>query len=491
MRNVLWCTVLAVALVGMAPGTALAQDPCLNCVRTAVLGDAWCEDFEETGDPGLDCVPNGYETENCTVQPEIIPGCNNNYGWWNDNDVLGVINCEQNHTEGGEQSLALDADDDTVHFFGDGYDLATSEFWQLIQWVYVPCNMDGDAYWIVNPDYEINGDPGSTTWSIQVKMTAGDLSVTDDCGGESTDLLCNQWVELRAEINFAADKVRLFYNDQFLSQYQWSETPGCGGTPSLSVRGMDWFNAAGTRFYYDDSSMCAADVPRFTTPDLQCRAIERLDSGCADYWWSLANVNEFDDIVEFYVDVEAGDGGNICGGEEDMTPPPGWTVTLCSGYTNGHALFRLVNDDPKGNPFVPGQSVKGRLRVDPNGASPTVTDTGLEVPPFSALLHVAQVSEDGASNPEASCDGTFDWGPTTEHPVSCVNNDDCVEFGVDCVDGFCENVFRRNVWSSPTDVCTAFLAVPAMTTWAKAALVTLLVAGGALLVLRSRRPVTA
>ncbi|MCH7525809.1 MAG: hypothetical protein IID39_00085, partial [Planctomycetes bacterium] len=344
MRNVERILMPGVVLACLAAPVTRAQDPCLNCVRDAQNGDAWCDDFEMNSGPNPQC----YDTQACTAEPEIPMGCNGWRPWFDDPDVHAVVTCDQNHTEGGIQALAIDTNDDQVRVF-EGYDGDASAFWVLTSYIYIPSNMEGDAFWIVNPDYP---DPG-TTWAIAVRMSIADgicLECTANGACIGLGLITDEWVELRAEINFAADKFRLFYNGDFIAQASWTDPGGggCGGGSSR-IQALDLFSSGATRFYYDDTSLCPAEVPRFTTPDLQCRAIERLDSGCADYWWSLANVNDFDDIVEFYVDVEAGDGGNICGGEEDMTPPPGWTVTLCSGYTNGHALFRLVNDDPDGN----------------------------------------------------------------------------------------------------------------------------------------------
>lgn len=228
MRNLSQCLLLGVAFVWLSGGVALAQgDPCRGCDPSAQNGDPWCETFES------------YEVGE---QPPVN-------GW------LGpfTVTDEENHTPGGEKSGALDQNDDVVRLF-EAYDVNAAEFWTLVSHVFIPSNMQGDAYWIVNSDYEL--EKGSTTWAIQCRMTAQEGIIHDDFGGGELPLRTDQWVELRAEIDLVADWVQLFYHGQLLGQYEWSIGGG-----SARIRALDFYNNAGTRFYYDDLSVCPAEPP--------------------------------------------------------------------------------------------------------------------------------------------------------------------------------------------------------------------------------------
>ncbi len=176
-------------------------------------------------------------------------------------------------------------------------------------------------------------------------------------------------------------------------------------------------------------------------------------TGCADFLWSIRNVNPIvpgkDPIAisEFYIDVEAGDGAQNC---STMTPPPGWTVELCDGYTNGHALYRFSGGPALGL----NEKVVGRFEIDTNGMDQaTNPQTNITVPPMAIVLHAAQGQVD------AQC--SFVFGPAFSG-----------EWGLRLV-------------------AIAFLPVPTMSAWAKIMLAVLVLAGGTILIRRGRRNATA
>jgi hypothetical protein len=229
----------------------------------------------------------------------------------------------------------------------------------------------------------------------------------------------------------------------------WTENVSGGGI--LNIAAIDLFSDSSTpAFFYDDISLVASSLPEF--PTVECATVQYLPSGCAEFSWSVTNGNLTDPITTFYLDVEAGTGAQICTDLSDMVPPAGYAYQNCTGWVNGHALFQFT-----GPPFLPGQAVYGRLTVDTNGATETVTDTGLTVPPYSIIMHAAK-DQAGA----VCATGDFSFGPTV----------------------------GEEEWSLPT-VCTAFLPVPSMGTWAKVVLALVVIGCGVYLVVRSRRPVTA
>ncbi len=170
-------------------------------------------------------------------------------------------------------------------------------------------------------------------------------------------------------------------------------------------------------------------------------------TGCAEFLWELRNYNPIVSgkdpvlISDFYIDVEAGDGGAIC---TDMTPPSGWSVALCAGFNNnGRALYRFYG----GTPINLNGEVHGRLKIDTNGMSPnTNPQTGIVVPALSVVLHAAQAQDD------ATCD--FNFGPS-----------------------------NSGEWSIRA-VATAYLPVLASATWAKIVLALSITLAGTLLLFR-------
>ena len=160
-------------------------------------------------------------------------------------------------------------------------------------------------------------------------------------------------------------------------------------------------------------------------------------------------------LATFFIDVEAGDGAqSAC---VEMIPPDGWTVELCDGFdVNGHGLYKFTG----GTPLQQGDELLGRLIIDTNGLLEMENPlTGVTVPPLSVILHAAQEQEESEGMP-FPCDLTV-FGPEFE-----------------------------GGWSTRR-TASAFLPVPSMSTRAKVALAMVLVGGGVLLVLRSRRPAAA
>ncbi len=190
-------------------------------------------------------------------------------------------------------------------------------------------------------------------------------------------------------------------------------------------------------------------------PPLETQLVEyNTDTGCGEFFWRITNNNPnvpgevFVNITEFYLDIEAGDGGD--GACLDMTPPAGWTAQLCGSDNNGHSLYKFTGGTPLGQ----SDTANGRFTVNTNGLDPTTNPANfVEVPPLSVIMHSAQQQEDAACS--------FNFGPET------VGN-----------------------WSGRS-VATAHLPVPSMSTWAKTVLAIMIIGAGAALVLRSRRPVTA
>lgn len=231
-------------------------------------------------------------------------------------------------------------------------------------------------------------------------------------------------------------------------------------------------------------------LPTICQPPLIRTTLLDFDEGndCATFAWEFKNNNPFvpgqpeNEIEVFYIDVEAGDGAQNC---TELTGPDGWTVENCTGFdSNNHALFKLSG----GTPIQGGDKVFGRLTIDANGDSPTTNPlTGVVVDPLAVLLRAAQ----GGGPPGVVCKAGTD----------CEADEECVEG--QCLDAcqqeeeVCANgnynfgpTDKSSDWSFPLQA-KAFRPVPSLSAWAKFMLLAVLIGGGMMLVLRSRRPIVA
>ncbi len=209
-------------------GTIVAAVPTYvpACSEDATDGTPWCDDFEAYALGAI--ADNGWG------------------GWYGDPSAAGLVTDERNHTPGGAQSLKI-ANHDTVHVF-TGYGPSTSWFWVLRAWVYVPSTMSGEAFFIVNADY----DPDwITRWAVELLMDPAAGMIVNDFGVETLPLVTDRWVEIRCEIDFYLNRgVTIYYDDQFLAASSWTERGG-----SLNIGAIDLYGPGSNGFYYDDISL--------------------------------------------------------------------------------------------------------------------------------------------------------------------------------------------------------------------------------------------
>lgn len=463
---------LMAAGVGWCCPREVEAQPCAannrfgNCTLSPAASNCGCDWFDD-----MESYTAGQPMPGTVASPV------NGWEEWRGSalGVRGDITTERNHTPGGTKSLRIDPNDDQVRVMqgglggpgsnggtlgdGVGYDEEVSPAWSFQAWNFVPTGQNGDQFLIMLSDY----DGGSNTaWNVQVSYNAATGLVQDQHITNLTlPIVTNQWVLTDVFINLQDDVVLVFYNDVFFYSGIWStgdeaNTPGNDPILHKYFGGIDLFsNAGASPIFWDDISTTAAEIPSVLAPTINCISIARNDAtGCCDFQWTIRNENLDDPFSEFLVDIEAGTGGDLGGTCVGLTDPPGWTCTNCTGWSGGHAMYRCLSDAPA-NDLDPGESVSGLLSVKVNGFTDKLSASGLTIPPLSVTLHAAQGPQFGQVC--ALADYTF--GPT----------------------GLGE-------WS-PRKNCICYLNAPALAVWAKAMLGMVLVGGGALLVVRTRRAV--
>ena len=501
---------LALVVVGVCawctPSMVLAQTDELDCPAIFAACDG------QPAAPANNCGCDWLDTFDSYPDGPLAQGSNDWYGWDSDPDAVGVITSEiPDHTSGTGKSLRGQPtpapgvpSTDQTHWFrgrkaddpdkgrlnlgdGHGYDTDVSDFWIMEGYVFLPADHTADSFWIQNSAYKrgtFPDDPsGGIVWHVQYEMNS-DLGCVlnslfpGDCTTlPSLPLLKNAWVKLEVRMNFALDRVTMFYGGQFLMQYAWAAD--LGEAPStLFLGNLDLFNNEGSDTYWDDISIRAAIQPQLAPPSLDCEKVELAPNGCTTFFWTLTNENLSGNVEEFYLDIQAGagavPGGGTCVGFLNSTqaidPPAGWTVTRCSNWSGGHGLFQFTG----GTPLAPGESISGKLIIDANqnleivktpfdpaGMDPSCPGN-ITIPPYMVLISAA---DRDANAGHVSClGGDYSFGPCFAGPIE-----------------------TQQQWTQPAERCEGFVNVPSLSLMTKVILAVLLIAGGGLLVLRSRR----
>ncbi len=140
---------------------------------------------------------------------------------------------------------------DTTHELNGPY---TSGQYTLSMNTYIPSNFAGDAYVIVLNTYNNCGGPYN--WSAQVRFTTGGSVGPDDLQGNvfingDQNVIYDQWVELKMEIDLDANMVVYSYNDVEMFSANWA----LAGV--VEIAALDLFPGTDntTEWFVDDISL--------------------------------------------------------------------------------------------------------------------------------------------------------------------------------------------------------------------------------------------
>ena len=141
-------------------------------------------------------------------------------------------------------SLESTLNTDIVQEF-EGY---TSGQWTLTAWQYVPEDFAGESYIVLLNTYGV----GVHNWSAQLRFDDEGF-VESEFEGAQTDLIYDQWVEVRFEIDLDADVQDIYYDGSLLSSKSW--TDGVSGGGALNIGALDLFANGASPIYWDDLSL--------------------------------------------------------------------------------------------------------------------------------------------------------------------------------------------------------------------------------------------
>ena len=130
------------------------------------------------------------------------------------------------------------------------------------QWVfkvmqYIPATSSGTNYVILLNRYQPPFTAAELNWSVQIQNNLDTGQIISDLGaGASRPLVKNQWVEIRVEINLAANTVAEFYNGQPLSTHVWQDGSGLN-----ELQALNFFADNSDPVYYDNVNLAPAPTP--------------------------------------------------------------------------------------------------------------------------------------------------------------------------------------------------------------------------------------
>jgi hypothetical protein len=169
-------------------------------------------------------------------------------GWAGDTNAGALVS--SNFSFSPTRSVNITGPSDLVRTFSG----ATNGQWVFRVMQYIPSTSTGTNGVILMNTYRA---PYAATnlnwmnWSVQILNNMDTGQVISDLGGGATNsMVKDQWVEVRCEINLAANSVSEFYNGQLLSTHAWQD-----GTGVNEIQALDLFANNAGPVYYDNVSL--------------------------------------------------------------------------------------------------------------------------------------------------------------------------------------------------------------------------------------------
>ena len=172
-------------------------------------------------------------------------------GWsgWDDVEAsAGTVSSAQSrsapHSIGVSNSLGNDA----VHPF-EPY---TTGAWTFTAYQYVPSDLDGLTYFIMNNVYN-HGGPYE--WAIEMHMDPAtgmvNEQIRDSGGGNATPLVYDAWVEIRVDFDLDLDTCDAYYNNVLIASGTWATS----SYPTVEFANVDLYAPHNVGVYFDDLSL--------------------------------------------------------------------------------------------------------------------------------------------------------------------------------------------------------------------------------------------
>ena len=203
-------------------------EPCNN--------QTWFEDFESYDDSNIDSQSTEW------------------IGWDGANSGVSVTD---DFAFISNQSILVEQDDDLIHMFDPSINGGSGE---VIFHMYISGGDAGGYYNMLH-----NYDAANSNWAFQVLFASensGEQSYIDLDNPIYFDAVYDTWVEVRHEINMDNDVINLYYNNQFLGSWTWSD--GSAGSSNilaaLNLFGFCTGSGCIAQTWYDNIEACGFDT---------------------------------------------------------------------------------------------------------------------------------------------------------------------------------------------------------------------------------------
>ena len=203
----------------------------------------WFEDFESYDDSNIDSQSSDW------------------IGWDNTNSGVDVTD---DFAFMSNQSILVEQNDDVIHMFEPLINAGSGE---IIFYMYI-AGGDAGGYYNMLHDY----DAANSNWAFQVvfaSQNSGEQSFVDLDNPIYFDAVYDTWVEVRHEINIDNDIINLYYNDDFLGSWTWSD--GSAGSSNildaLNLFGFCTGTGCFAETWYDNIEACGFETDNSTLDD--------------------------------------------------------------------------------------------------------------------------------------------------------------------------------------------------------------------------------
>jgi trypsin len=193
----------------------------------------WFEDFESYDDSDIDSQSTEW------------------IGWDGANSGVSVTD---DFAFISNQSILVEQDDDLIHMFSPAINSGSGE---VIFHMYIRSANNAGAYY--NMLHEYNGT--DSNWAFQVffaSQNSGEQSYIDADQEIYFDAIYDTWVEVRHEININTDLINLYYNNELLHSWSWSN--GSAGNSNildaLNLFGFCTGSNCTSEAWYDNIEVC-------------------------------------------------------------------------------------------------------------------------------------------------------------------------------------------------------------------------------------------
>jgi hypothetical protein len=169
-------------------------------------------------------------------------------GWDDDPNAAGTVSSEQALSAPHSISVSNSRGVDAVHPFTP----YTSGAWTFTAYQYVPSDLDGLTYFILNNVYDLSTTPSTFEWAIEMHMDPATGMVNEQIhGGITTPLVYDTWVEIRVDFDLDLDTCDAYYNNVLLVSGTWTSS----NYPTLEFANVDLYAPHEGTVYYDDLSL--------------------------------------------------------------------------------------------------------------------------------------------------------------------------------------------------------------------------------------------